>query len=336
MAFLSSLTDAFTGAPAKEAAATTRNYLGGVQSQGNADIGTGVLNARSAVGAGLDASRGALGTGYTTATGDVNAGATDALGYLDKGYGDAGTYYDAARGAYAPLSDLGKKYGGATTLALNSLGVNGAAGTAAARDAFKAGPAYEFNLDQGLESINRARNRAGMLGSGNTDRAAQEYGAGLASNEYDKWLNNLLGFTNPELSATSGAASGIAGVNTTQAGAASELGQNKAGISTGRAAMLADLASKYGRDSANLETGAGQTLANIETGGAGQRVDLARGVAQPYANTYGQEAAAEQGGSANLWNLLLNAGKLATGQAGSRAGSANANAGGISKLIPVG
>lgn len=316
MGFLDSLTDAFTGAPAKEAAAKTQQYLSGVGNQNTNAINTGAATATGAINSATQAGRDDLGSAYGTATGAANAGADSALGYLNNGNAAAGMYYDAARGAYAPLSALAGKYGGATTLALNSLGVNGAAGTAAARDAFQAGPAYDFNLTQGLESINRARNMAGGLASGNTDRAAQVFGAGQASGEYDKWLNNLLGFTNPELQATSGAASGIAGINSTQAGQQTQFAQNQADTETGRAAMLADLASKYGTAGAGLETGAGQSLADIATGSARTQVASGTGLAQPYANTYGQEAAAQQQGSANLWNLLGNGAKLAAGVGG--------------------
>jgi hypothetical protein len=176
--FLDSLTNVFTGAPAKEAAANTRNYLSGVQTSGNSAINTGVLNARSAVGGGLDVGRDALGAGYTTSRGDVGAGADAALGELQGGYNNASGFYDAARGAYQPLSALGQKYGGATTLALDALGVNGAGGQGAARDAFAAGPGYEFNLDQGMDAINRRRNMGGQLDSGNADRDAQTLAQG--------------------------------------------------------------------------------------------------------------------------------------------------------------
>lgn len=316
MAFLSSLTDAFTGDPAKQAAASTRNYLGGVQTSGNAAIDSAAGQASGVISGGMGAGRDALTGGYNAATGAVGAGGDAALGYLDAGNAAAGGYYDAARGAYSPLSALGQKYGGATSLALNALGVNGQPGTDAARQQFTAGPGYNFNLDQGIEAINRRRNMGGMLDSGNADRDAQTFGAGLASNQYNTWMNSLLGFTNPELSATSGAASGVAGVDTSQAGAQNQVAQAKSGVATGRAAMLSDLANQYGTKTAGLETGGANSLADIFTGAAGQKVGLAKGVAQPYANTYGQEAAAEQQGSANLWNLLGNAGKLGAGVAG--------------------
>jgi hypothetical protein len=202
--FLDSLTAAFTGAPAREAAENTRNYLSGVGTSNTNAINAGRDSAVGAIQGGAGAGRDALGYGYLTGQGATNAGANSALGYLQGGYDTASGLYDQARGAYAPLSDLATKYGAATSLGLGALGANGPEGTAAARDAFQTGPAYDFNLNQGLEAINRRRNMGGMLDSGNADRDAQVFGAGQASNEYDKWLNNLLGFTNPELQATQG------------------------------------------------------------------------------------------------------------------------------------
>lgn len=268
--------DIFTGAPAHEAADKQRAYLNSVSTTGREDIANAVK----------------AGTGYIqggTATGRADIGG---------GYTDASNFLTQAGGAFTPLADLGKKYGGATSLALGALGAGTPDQQAAARSAFTAGPGYQFNLDQGLEAINRRRNAAGMLASGNADRDAQEYGAGLASQEYNKWLDNLLGFTSPELTATGGAASGVSGVYGQQANLASDRGR-----------MLADLASNEGR-----------SLAGLETGAAGQKVGLASSLAGPYSQTYGDEAAAEMGGSGNLWNLALNVGKLATGQAGGAAG----------------
>lgn len=258
----------FTGAPAQEAGTNTRNYLSGVQNTGNIAIDTGVSGAS-----------GALTGGYNTATGAVNTG-----------YNDAQNYYGQAAGAYQPLSALGSKYGGATTLGLDALGVNGAAGNTNAVNAFQASPGYQWQLDQGLNSINRAQNARGMANSGNTDIDALKYGQGLANQEYGSWRNSLLGFTNPELAATSGAASGQAGVYGRQADAATQ-----------RGTMLSELASRYSTNQAALDTGA-----------ASQKVGLAQSIASPYSQTYGNEAAAEMGGAGNLWNLGLNAAKLGT------------------------
>lgn len=132
------------------------------------------------------------------------------MGYLDSGLSSSKGYLDQAVGAFTPLSDLASKYGAGTSLYLDALGANGADGSARASSAFQTSPGYQFNLEQGLEGINRRRAAGGMLDSGNADIDAMKYASGLASGEYSNWLNNLSGLVSPELSATSGAATGTA------------------------------------------------------------------------------------------------------------------------------
>ena len=53
---------------------------------------------------------------------------TDAQNYLKTGYDTGTTAINQGVGAYSPLATLGQKYGGATGLYLNALGLNGGAG----------------------------------------------------------------------------------------------------------------------------------------------------------------------------------------------------------------
>lgn len=269
--------DVFTGSPAKKAAEQTRAFLDKTKTANEGVIDTG-----------LSTSLASLGRGYDTATGAINTGYGDAQGFLTGGA-------DRARAAYDPLAALGGKYGGATSMALNALGVNGQPGMETARGAFEAGPGYGFVRDQGLDAINRRRNAGGMLNSGNADRDAQVFGSGIASQEYDKWLGNLLGFTSPELAATSGTATGRAGIEST-------LGQNQAGLATGQGASLADLSRWLASGEAGLNTNA-----------ATAKVGNANTMIQPYTGSYKQEADAQMQGSGNLWNLGLNLAKLGVG-----------------------
>ena len=133
-------------------------------------------------------------------------------GFINSGYSTARGDLDSALGAYTPLSDLAQKYGAGTNLFLDALGVNGAAGNANANAAFTNNPGYQSGLTAGLDAINRRRAAAGMLDSGNADQDAQTFGQNLQNQQYNTWLQNLGGLVNPELSATSGAATGQAGV----------------------------------------------------------------------------------------------------------------------------
>lgn len=179
-------------------------------------------------------------------------------GYLDKGLDASKGYLDRAVGSFTPLSELGAKYGGATTLALDALGVHGADGNARATAAFQAAPGYQFSLDQGLEALNRRRVAAGMGQSGNADADAIRLGTGLADQAWDKWLGNLTGFTSPELSATAGAA-------------------------TGQAAGLGSLANLYQTDATNRIG----LLGNFTSGTAGANNMEAAGEAKGAGNLLG-------------------------------------------------
>jgi len=132
------------------------------------------------------------------------------LGYLDTAYGASKDNLNSALGSWAPLSELGSKYGAATSLGLDALGVNGADAAKTAWSSFTNNPGTQGAIDAGLDVLNRRRATGGMLNSGNADIDALTFGQNLQNQQQNAWLSNLLGFTNPELSATSGAAAGQA------------------------------------------------------------------------------------------------------------------------------
>jgi hypothetical protein len=109
------------------------------------------------------------------------------------------------------LSDLGTKYGGATSLALDALGVNGSEGNTRATDAFKAAPGYQYSVDQATDQASRKAASLGIAGSGNTLSGIEEKANNLADQGYNDWLKSLTGFTTSEEKATGDAATGTAG-----------------------------------------------------------------------------------------------------------------------------
>lgn len=276
--------DIFTGQPAKDAAAANQGVLQFVDQRGRDDITGAAGDASNYLNAGYGQGRRDLDFGYTTGVGNVNTGADAALGYLG--------------GAAGSLGGLASKYGAASSLGLNALGVNGQQGADAARAAFMNSPAYQFNLQQGLDAINRRRAAGGMLDSGNADRDAQKFGAGLASNEYNNWLSSLLGFTNPELTAAGGAAN---------------IARSQAQTEGTRGDMLAQLAQRYGQNVQQNDVGLGAGLAGLTTDAARQRTGLDTALAGPYTQQNTNAAQAQLQGSQNLWGLGLNAAKLAAG-----------------------
>lgn len=280
-------------------------------------------DANSYLDRGLDKSLSSLNTGYGNAGQqfDATRGIYSNLestggGILDRGMAGAQGALNDARTAYGPLSDLASKYGSATSLYLDSLGANGATGNQNAVDAFQAGPGYEFTLNQGLDALNRRRAAGGMLNSGNSDLDAIKFGTGLADKTYGDWQTRLAGFVNPELSATQGAASGIAGVDQSLAGlygtdAASRLGLagtvagGQAGVNTAQAAN---------------DVALGNSLAGLYTGDAGNRVGVAGNVTGGTVAANNLQAQGEAAGARNLLGLGTSLLGLGTGGGGTVGG----------------
>jgi hypothetical protein len=164
--------------------------------------------------------------------GNLSSLLTKGTDIYGQGYNTANTALNNALGGYQSLSDLAGQYGQGTQMYLNALGLNGQAGSDAARASFQTSPGYQFNLDQGLEAINRRRAAGGMFNSGNADVDAQRFGAGLASSEWNPWLSNLSGLNSNALTATNAAAAGQAGIYGSQANLAQQNAGNLVGLNT--------------------------------------------------------------------------------------------------------
>ena len=129
----------------------------------------------------------------------VNA-ATAANAGVSKGLKKAGesiqggvnTYNKFATQAGAKFDPFYETGTAANAMYGNALGLNGAEGNAAATGAFQAGPGYQFQMDQGLQALDRGAASRGMLSSGNLIQAEQKYGSDLANQEYQNWLKNLM------------------------------------------------------------------------------------------------------------------------------------------------
>lgn len=312
--------DSFTGDPIKQAAEQNRGIL--------TQTGTNLINstaaARDQAGGILQnqygLASGNLGTGYGAATGAINAGAGSALDYLGQGNQAAQGTLQAGGGAYAPLSALASQYGQGAGMYANALGLNGAAGNQQAQQAFQAGPGYEWQLNQGIDAINRRANAAGMLQGGNANRSAIDYATGLANKEYGGWLDRLGAYNNLELGATQGAAAGNQANNLALAGLQNTGGQNKAQVAGAQGSALADLARQYYGGQAGLDTSYGGAAAGNIVDANKTGVGIGMGLAPRIGQTYMDAGNAEMQGNTNLWNFGLNAAKAAAGAAGGAGG----------------
>lgn len=61
---------------------------------------------------------------------------------------------------------------------------------------FQSSPGYQFQLNQGLQSIQNSAAARGGLAGGNTLKALQQYGTGLANQDWYNYLGQLSGLSN--------------------------------------------------------------------------------------------------------------------------------------------
>lgn len=111
---------------------------------------------------------------------------------------------------------------------------------------FNADPGYQFRLQQGQQALDRTLSRGGSVFSGAATKAAQRFGQGLATDEYDKAYNRF----NQNQSNIYNRLAGLSGTGQTSAQQVGALGANAAA------------------NSANLVTGAANANAAGTVGAA--------------------------------------------------------------------
>lgn len=103
--------------------------------------------------------------------------------------------FQTTRSDYAPYRDIGAN---ALYQLAAGTGVEyeGAPGTIedryqTAMSRFAASPSYQFRLNEGLKALDQSASARGKLLSGSQQKAITDYGQGLASTEWDNYLNRL-------------------------------------------------------------------------------------------------------------------------------------------------
>lgn len=114
------------------------------------------------------------------------------------GYDKANTRYEQQANLFGSLAD---NYAGGSKLYLDASGANEVDAAKAARSAYTASPGYSFNMDQGLQALDRTHAVAGTLASGGADTDAMKFASGLASQDYGNWLSNLSNIDTKEANA---------------------------------------------------------------------------------------------------------------------------------------
>lgn len=132
--------------------------------------------------------------------------------------GELGQGYDAAQGFLGQAGDLYKGMTAAGQPGLDKYGALTLGSGADIQRALEGTGGYQFNMDQGLQALQRSRAAQGMLGSGNTDTDTLAFAQGLAGQQLAAERAAL----NPYLSMYQQGIGGQAGVLGTQAGTASD------------------------------------------------------------------------------------------------------------------
>lgn len=167
------------------------------------------------------------------------SGKNKAFGQIDAGQQGYTDQSNKALGYYDQLNSTGSA---ANQTYADALGLNGADGALAAQQQYTTLPGYQFQMDQGLQALDRQRAASGSLASGGASADAIKYAQGLASQDYSSWLDRLSGL-NSQYGNTTNARAGIT----------SDLGQN-----------LYDTGLTKGQIAWNTATGIGNAYANAE------------------------------------------------------------------------
>jgi hypothetical protein len=142
---------------------------------------------------------------------------------IDQGAGRADALLQEAGGLYQPLAGTANRGYGAYA---DAAGANGAEGYGRARASFQTDPGYRFQMDQGLDAINRTAAARGMLAGGNNTVDLLKYAQGLADQSWGNYVSRLAPYLQ-QAPAIAGAQSALLG---TRAGLQSDAAGNKADV----------------------------------------------------------------------------------------------------------
>ena len=136
-------------------------------------------------------------------TAGINAGFNQLQNYFGQGQTALNTNITAG---LQPYQQNYQQATSGTTAYGNALGLNGAGGNAAAIQAFMNNPGYQFQQQQGQNSINAAAAANGTLNSGNQALALSQFNQGLAGTGWQNYVSNLSPYFNQANTAASGIA----------------------------------------------------------------------------------------------------------------------------------
>lgn len=191
------------------------------------------------------------------------------LGELETGYANARPLLEQATGLYSGMAAQGQpgldKYKALTLGSGQDI-----------QNALQGNAGYQFNMDQGLQALQRTRAAQGMLNSGNTDIDTLSFASGLASNTLNQERQALLpylGLYQQGIAGQAGTLGQRAGLTTDYYGDRGSLIDNttKGIVGLGTEALKAGDAAKSQNQAnmINIGTGLGKLALGAMTGGGG-------------------------------------------------------------------
>lgn len=155
--------------------------------------------------------------------------------------------------------------------------------------AFTASPGYQFRLGEGMRAIEQSAAARGKQLSGQTMMGLQEYGQGMATMEYDKFLNQYYQSLTPFESLSSAGLNAAARTGQAGQAMASNIAQIETGTANAIAQGLLQSASAQGSYMTSGAAGAGNALQNAATARASGYINSANAL-MGAGNTIGQGA----------------------------------------------
>lgn len=289
------------------------------------DLFTGAASQRaarnnvSAINSGLTLSADALTKGANSgmSTLGIPQAGGNALSALGEGYGqardDIGNQYQQTQdllgqqeGLYGHMASGGQ---GAYDRYLNSVGANGAAGSAQAAADFTAAPGTQYAMDQALDAVQRTAAARGGLAGGNTTADILRTATGLADQNYQRYVSNLGNAANSYGTALAGQSQSLTG----QASASQTYGTQLGALGMGQGQ---NMASEYNLG-AGIQTALGSGVSNLQTNAANALVGNNNNLAQ-----------SENAAGANILNGALGVAGLFASPAGAAVGRAGGGSAG--------
>ena len=266
MGLFDSLFGGATNKSLKQATATANTATSAAQNNAAGLLTNAAGNARTDLSGGVASALQSLLAGYGQGSSDLTNYAGQAAGAIGSGVNQAVDTVQGSNAAFQPFAATGTAANG---MLGNALGLNGAAGNAAATSAFQASPGYQFQVDQATDAAARKAASLGMAASGNTMSAITGLAGNLANQEQGSWLDRLQGLASQGLSAAGSISGNNQAAGNYQYGGggilANLLSQTGQSLATGDRALgtaQAGLQSGLGTAQASLDTGLGTALAN--------------------------------------------------------------------------